>query len=96
MIRMLGKIKEDISLAERHIGVLITVREHGPIGIIKLAELLHLPQHRIRYSLRVLEGYGYIRASPTGAVITPEGDALFSHLNDDLDDLVAILSRMKI
>ena len=69
---MLDKIKVEIELLGRHIEVLDAVVEHQPIGIIKLSELLSLPFHRIRYSLRVLEQYGYIRASPTGAVATPD------------------------
>ncbi len=92
---MLGKIKEDIGLIERHIGVLAVVVESGPIGIIKLAELLKLPQHRIRYSLRVLEMNGYIRASSSGAVATEQAKVLFSHLDTDIDEIIAILVRMK-
>ena len=53
---MLDKIQEDVKLASRHIEVLRTVAQQQPIGIIKLSELLSVPQHRIRYSLRVLEG----------------------------------------
>lgn len=92
---MLDKIKEDISLVSRHIAVLRAVAGHQPIGIIKLSELLDLPQHRIRYSLRVLEGSGYIKASSAGATVTPKADELFSHLNEDIDDIILILREMK-
>ena len=53
-------MKSEIALLGRHIQVLRAVYEHGPIGIIKLSEMLSLPHHRIRYSLRVLEQLGYI------------------------------------
>lgn len=92
---MLEKIREDISLASRHIEVLQAVAGHQPIGIIKLSELLGVPQHRIRYSLRVLEGSGYIRASTAGAVVTPKAEDLFCHLNDDIDEIIRILTKMK-
>jgi predicted transcriptional regulator len=43
----------------------------------------------------VLEQLGYIRASPEGAVATPLTEELFAHLNEDLDDLIRLLERMK-
>lgn len=92
---MLKKIKGDIELIGRHLEVLSSVSEHQPIGIIKLAETLQLPQHRIRYSLRVLEGFGYIRASPSGAVATDKAVLLFSGLDADIDEIITLLQIMK-
>lgn len=92
---MLEKIKEDISLASRHIEVLKAVASHQPIGIIKMSELLDLPQHRIRYSLRVLESSGYIKASSAGAVVTPKAEEMFMRLNDDIDEIILILRNLK-
>lgn len=93
---MLDKIQEDISLASRHIEVLRAVADQQPIGIIKLSELLAVPQHRIRYSLRILESSGYIRASSAGAMVTPKAEEMFLHLNDDIDEIISILNRMKL
>ena len=92
---MLGKMKDEIELMSRHIEVAQAVLEHQPIGIMKLAEILDLPSHRIRYSLHVLEQLGYIRASPEGAVATERTRELFLHLNDDIDDLIRLLNDMK-
>jgi len=92
---MLKKMKDEIELLSRHIEVARAVANHQPIGIMKLSELLALPSHRIRYSLHVLEQLGYIRASPDGAVATVLTEELFVHLNDDLDELVHLLERMK-
>ena len=92
---MLKKMKDEIELLSRHIEVAMTVANHQPIGIMKLSELLALPSHRIRYSLHVLEQLGYIRASPDGAVATALTEELFVHLNDDLDELIRLLERMK-
>ena len=47
---MLKRMKDEIELLSRHIEVARTVAEHQPIGIMKLAEILDLPSHRIRYS----------------------------------------------
>jgi len=92
---MLKKMKDEIELLSRHIQVAMAVTDHQPIGIMKLSELLDLPSHRIRYSLHVLEQLGYIRASSEGAVATPLTEELFAHLNEDLDDLIRLLEKMK-
>jgi len=92
---MIRKMKEEIELLSRHLEVVKAVAEHQPIGIMKLSELLDLPSHRIRYSLHVLEQLGYIRASPDGAVATPQTHELFVHLDHDLDDLIRMLQVMK-
>ncbi len=92
---MIEKIKSEIELMQRHIEVLRTVVDHQPIGIMKLSELLDLPFHRIRYSLRVLEQMGYIRASSAGAVATEEAQDLLKNLNGEIEDMVKLLETMK-
>ena len=92
---MLEKLKGDIELLDRHIGVMKEVMEHEPIGIVKLSLLMDLPYHRIRYSLRVLEQMGYIQASPAGAVTTGQARKLLGNLDGDVDELVALLMTLK-
>jgi predicted transcriptional regulator len=92
---MLKKMKDEIELLGRHIEVARAVVDYQPIGIMKLSELLALPSHRIRYSLHVLEQTGYIRASPDGAVATPQASQMFADLDDDLEDLIGMLTAMK-
>ena len=92
---MLEKLKGDIRLLDRHIGVMQAVMEHEPIGIVKLSLLMDLPYHRIRYSLRVLEQMGYIRASPSGAVTTTQARRLLLNIDRDVDELVALLLALK-
>ncbi len=88
-------MKAEIELLGRHIQVVRAVVEFQPIGIMKLAELLDLPFHRIRYSLRILEQLGYIRASPSGAVATPRTAELLASLDMDIDELIDLLEKMK-
>jgi predicted transcriptional regulator len=88
-------VKTEIELMQRHIEVLRTVVAHQPIGIMKLSELLDLPFHRIRYSLRILEQMGYIRASPAGAVATTEAENLLLHLNEEIEEMVSLLETIK-
>ncbi|MCQ8893391.1 MAG: hypothetical protein NQU46_01965 [Methanolinea sp.] len=92
---MIGKVKSEIELVQRHIQVLRAVVSNQPIGIMKLSELLDLPVHRIRYSLRVLEQMGYIQASPSGAVATSRSEELLGGLDSEIDEMIALLVRMK-
>ncbi len=64
------KLEMEMELIERHIRVLKAVIENQPVGIIKLSHMLNMPEHKIRYSLRLLEQEGIIEASPSGARIT--------------------------
>jgi predicted transcriptional regulator len=92
---MIEKVKSEIELMQRHIEVLRMVVAHEPIGIMKLSEVMALPFHRIRYSLRVLEQMGYIKASPAGAMATDLAANLLEHLEDEIDEMTALLDAMK-
>ena len=92
---MIRKMKEEIELLSRHLIIARAVVDNQPIGILKLAELLNLPSHRIRYSLHVLEQLGYIRASPDGAVATAKVTKLLRRLDTDINDLIELLQAMK-
>ena len=65
-----GKMDAEIELLQRHVRILKTVMDNEPIGIIKVSEMLHLPQHKVRYSLRILEDEGLIEPSVDGAMTT--------------------------
>jgi predicted transcriptional regulator len=92
---MLAKLKGEVDLLGRHLQVLSSVVEHEPIGIMKLSLLLDLPYHRIRYSLRILEQLGYIRASPSGAVATPKAQVLLGKVDRELDGLIQQIQALK-
>lgn len=92
---MLDRVRLEIELLERHILVMKAVVENQPIGIMKLAELLNLPFHRIRYSLRVLEHMGYIRASQAGAVATYKTEEFLATLGVELDQLIELLEAIR-
>jgi len=63
-----SKIEAEVKLLQRHVAMLKAIMENQPIGIIRLSELLNFPQHKVRYSLRILEQEGLIKPSPEGAV----------------------------
>lgn len=85
---MLEKISGEVDLLERHLAVMRAVAKNGPIGIMRLTEELDQPQHRIRYSLRILEQMQYIKATPSGAVATSKAFEMLEHFDMDLDVLI--------
>lgn len=92
---MLDKINEEVDLLQRHLTVMNAVAENGPIGIMKLTEVLHEPQHRVRYSLRVLEQMGYIQATASGAVATDKAYSMLETLDPALDELIEKLRHLR-
>lgn len=72
-------------MLERHVRLLKTVMANEPIGIIRLAELMSLPEHKVRYSLRILEQDDLIEPSPSGARTTPKVKEFLGELDGTLD-----------
>lgn len=75
-----SKLEAEMELVGRHLIVLKYVILHQPVGIIKLSQLLNMPEHKIRYSLRLLEQEGLVEASTAGARATPEVKKVLKHL----------------
>ena len=82
-----SKIEAELKLLQRHVAMLHAIIESQPIGIIRLSELLHVPQHKVRYSLRILEQEGLIKPSPDGAVTTDKLDEFVNYLKGVLDGM---------
>jgi len=86
---------KELGLLSRHIDVLRTVKEHGPIGIIRLSQMTGQPQHMIRYSLRTLEKDGIITPSPHGAVVTDRVHETLGTLESTLDEFTTMVQDIK-
>lgn len=86
---MLEKISTEMEMLERHVQMLRTLKQSQPMGIIRLSELLGLPHHKVRYSLRLLEKEGLIVPSPDGAMTT----AAYDDFLDELEVFLAGLSE---
>lgn len=69
---MLRNLEREIALVQRHEMILKLILANEPVGILRLSELSGMPQHKVRYSLRVLEQKNIIKPSPRGAVSTGE------------------------
>jgi predicted transcriptional regulator len=90
-----NKIESEIELLERHVKMLNAIMEHEPIGIIRLSELLDIPQHKVRYSLRILEQEGLINPSPEGAVTTEKLQSFFVELKDILQHMDETVNTLR-
>lgn len=77
----------ELDLLDRHLKMLKFTRENQPVGIIRISEMLELPKHKVRYSLRLLEQDGIIIATSDGAMVTDKYDQFLKELSEYLDEL---------
>ncbi len=89
------KVSGELEMLQRHLIVLKQVVENEPIGILKLAEETKIPSHKVRYSLRVLEQEGLIRASAPGAVTTERTRPFLQELDSMIEDLARRAEGLK-
>ena len=89
------KVSGELEMLQRHLVILKQVVENEPIGILKLAEETNIPSHKVRYSLRVLEQEGLIKASAPGAVTTDETKSFLKELNGMIGDLAKRAEDLK-
>ena len=87
--------EKELELLGRHINVLTTVKEHGPIGIIRLSQMTGEPQHTIRYSLRTLEKDGLIAPSPQGAIVTDKIHESLGTIDTTMDEFTSMVQDLK-
>jgi predicted transcriptional regulator len=87
--------EKELNLLSRHLEVMTTVKERGPIGIIKLSKITGQPQHMIRYSLRTLEKDGIIEPSQHGAIVTDKIHEVLGTIETTLDDFTTKVQELK-
>ena len=92
---LIRRLQTELEIMQRHVHMLHTIKAHEPIGIIRLAELLRHPQHKIRYSLRMLEKEGLIKPTPEGAICTPEAEKFIFDLDEAIADAIAHMKRIR-
>lgn len=85
---LVGGFRNELELLSRHIRMLQFVEKHGPIGIIRLSQLLGVPKHKVRYSLRILEREGFIKPTATGALATEKVATFLEQMQTMLADVV--------
>lgn len=90
-----GRYEDEQELLHRHLLVLQAVKENEPVGIIKLAELTGFAQHKVRYSLRVLEQEGLIEPSSMGARTTDRLPAFLATVTELVDGMHRTLAELR-
>lgn len=93
---LVSGFQTELDLLTRHIRMLQFVKQHGPIGIIRLSTLLGVPKHKVRYSLRILEKEGYIQPSTAGAAVTEKVETFFDQTHDLLQDVSKQLNEIAL
>lgn len=89
------RLEVEIELLARHVDMLQILRKNQPVGIIRLASLLHIPVHKVRYSLRILEREGYLRPSPVGAILTKKAENFLPHMKRLLGRMVHDIGEIR-
>ena len=90
-----GRLEYELELINRHVDMLKIILNNEPIGIIKLSNLSNFPQHKVRYSLRILEQEGLIQPSPDGAITTKECKEFLPKLSTILSNMEVTIKKIK-
>lgn len=75
-------IKKEMKILERTIYLLSLIEKEEPVGIKRLSEISKIPEHKVRYSLRMLQKEGLIEPTPSGAKTTSHHDSFKKHMSD--------------
>jgi len=92
---MVDRLENQVEKEQRDVQILRAVIEHGPIGIVRLSEETGLPEHKVRYSLRMLEEDELIEPTPDGAIPVENIADEVDELNAGLDRLIDRLGEMR-
>ncbi len=89
------KLKAEAEIVLRHLQVLKTVMEKQPVGIFKLSDILNMPKHRVRYSLRVLEQSGIIVPTQYGAMVKDEGYDKIEEMKSEIQEIKNLVDSIE-
>src|SRR3972149_9470700 len=89
------RVQHELELLNRHIIILKKVIDSGPIGIMKLSLETGIPDHLVRYSLRVLEQEGLIAPSTQGAVATKSAEEAYAGFKSELEKISGMTEELK-
>ena len=93
--RLAERIANELELLARNVELLERLANSPPMGIIRLSEAMHLPIHKVRYSLHLLERQGVIEPSAEGAVVTERAQEYLRDMERSLDRMTEITRHLK-
>jgi predicted transcriptional regulator len=80
-------------LVHRDLVLLESVIKHGPIGLVRLSQKTNIPQHKVRYSLRMLQQDGLVEPSSGGAIATDKLRTILPHIKTELLDCIDMIKK---
>src|SRR5580658_663502 len=89
--QLVERITGELDLLSRNVDILERLAGNTPMGIIRLSEAMHLPIHKVRYSLHLLEREGVIQPSADGAVVTDKTKEFWAELDQSLDQMNTLI-----
>jgi predicted transcriptional regulator len=89
------RLRNQVEKERRDLTILRAVIADGPIGIVKLSDRTDVPEHKVRYSLRMLENDGFVEPTPEGAVPADDIGERLERVNEGIDELVGRLERVR-
>lgn len=92
---MVERLTKQVEKEERDLRILEAVIESGPIGIVRLSEATDVPEHKVRYSLRMLEDDGLIEPTPNGAIPADGIGERLDEMNEGIDHLIDRLEAIE-
>jgi predicted transcriptional regulator len=93
--QLVDRIVDELDLLARNVDIVEKLSKSPPTGIIRLSEALHLPIHKTRYSLHLLEREGVIQPSADGAVVTDKAREFWANLDKSLDRMTVLVRQLK-
>lgn len=90
---MIDKAEREVDLIGRHLEIFHEVLENEPIGIVNVGNATGYPNHKVRYSLRVLEEEGLIEPTSQGAVTTEAAEDFLTTHPERIDTLIEQLEE---
>lgn len=91
---MIERLERQLGKEDRDLSILEAVIRDGPIGIVKLSERTEVPEHKVRYSLRMLENDELVEATPQGAVPADGIEDRIEQINAGLRGLIERLESL--
>jgi predicted transcriptional regulator len=89
---MIDRLTDQVDKEARDLRILQAVVDHHPIGIVRISKETGIPEHKVRYSLRMLENDGLIDPTQQGAVPADDIAARVTEINHGLDELAEQVS----
>ncbi|MCI4325346.1 MAG: hypothetical protein L3K00_05655 [Thermoplasmata archaeon] len=93
--QLVDRIAGELDLLARNVDILERLGGNPPMGIIRLSEAMHLPIHKVRYSLHLLEREGVIQPSADGAVVTDRAKEYFAALDASLSRMTSVIQHLQ-